>query len=110
MLIYEIIKAKSLYSAKTKARKKPLKGPYAPPPKPLPKPKPLTPTPLQIKQKQQKNIQAYTNAVQRALAHPSNSTHNAPGSSYKSSLQPNEETRSPEEIENFIKHVRGENP
>ena len=88
-----------------------LKPVYAKPPQPLPKPKKIVLTPLEIKNKQRKLQQAYANTVINTLAkqraqNASQATQPIKPNSINSNLQKN----SKDEMETFLKMVRGELP
>jgi len=105
--ICEITQGKYV-APRRKAAKRPS---YAKPPPPLPKPKKLTLTPLQIKNKQQKLRQAYANTVVKTLAKyptPPKSQMIEPTGSAPAFGNPQQ--RSKDEMETFLKIVRGEIP
>lgn len=107
MLINEITRGRYVYPK----AKKIARAPYAKAPKPLPKPKPPILTPLQIKQKQQKNMQAYASAVQKTLASKRGVVpHPAKRPESNNSATEQNQNRSEQEMETFIKIVRGEIP
>lgn len=88
-----------------------LKPVYAKPPQPLPKPKKIILTPLEIKNRQRKLQQAYANTVVNTLAkqraqNATQTTQPIKSNSINSSLQNN----SKDEMETFLKIVRGELP
>ena len=93
-------------------KRAPKRAAYTKPPKPLPKPKPPTLTPLQLKNRQDKNRQAYANTVLNTFAkHPTPpSTKTIRPSSTTTTPHPNNQERSQDEMETFIKIVRGEIP
>lgn len=107
MRICEITRGR--YAApKRKITPKPV---YAKPPQPLPKPKKIVLTPLEIKNRQRKLQQAYANTVVNTLAkqraqNATQTTQPIKSNSINSSLQNN----SKDEMETFLKIVRGELP
>lgn len=100
MRVYEITKPKQKIVAKVAPKRKSfVKGPYAPPPKALPKPKPQIPTPLEVKRNQEQMQQAYANSVLKSFEKKSSHSSRAENP-----------PRSQQEMETFIKIVRGEIP
>lgn len=92
-------------------RKLALKPAYTKPPKPLPKPKRPTLTPLEIKNRQRKLQQAYANTVVKTLAkYPTPSVSKTLEPITPSPINSRPQQGSKDEMETFIKIVRGELP